>query len=142
MVKQRFTPRAISNSMMPKAMAKENSPSFVYNIIAVVRVRVKPNRFPPTIMTAPTSEMAPPKPAITPVIIPRRASLRIILASQRGVAERETSVSRIFGLMLWIEEMLMPQIIGRTSINWAITMAEGVYRSLRKPSGPAADKKR
>ncbi len=45
--------------------------------MAVVRTRVRPSMLPPTIITAPTSEMMLPKPAITDTITPTRASINI-----------------------------------------------------------------
>ena len=53
---------------MPSASASAILPFEVSSAIAVVMVRVTWSILPPTIMTAPTSAMARPKPASTAVI--------------------------------------------------------------------------
>ena len=52
---------------MPKDKAKDKFPLEVSSAIAVVIILVKWSIFPPTIMTAPTSDIALPKPAKTTV---------------------------------------------------------------------------
>ena len=59
---------------MPRASASGRSPLLVSSAIAVVITRVTPSMLPPTIITAPTSEAARPKPASTTVRSEKRVS--------------------------------------------------------------------
>ena len=52
---------------MPSASASGRSPLLVSSAMAVVITRVKPSMLPPTIITAPTSEMARPNDASSTV---------------------------------------------------------------------------
>ena len=65
----------VSSNTMPSATASANSPIDVAWAIDVVITRVEWRILPPTIITAPTSEMARPKQARPIVIRDMRASL-------------------------------------------------------------------
>src|SRR6185312_3558046 len=69
-----FTRTTIASRTMPKPSASERSPFEVSSAIAVVMVRVKPSILPPTMMMAPTSAAARPKPASTTVTRLKRPS--------------------------------------------------------------------
>ena len=69
-----LTAITIAISTMPRPMAKGRSPFDVSRAMAVVMVRVKPSMLPPTIMMAPTSAAARPKPASSVVTRLKRAS--------------------------------------------------------------------
>ena len=59
---------------MPSPSASGRSPLLVSSAIAVVITRVTPSMLPPTMMTAPTSDAARPKPASTTVSSDHRVS--------------------------------------------------------------------
>ena len=63
---------------MPRARASGRSPLLVSSAMAVVITRVTPSMLPPTIITAPTSEAARPKPASTTVRREKRVSHRSV----------------------------------------------------------------
>ena len=58
----------VIKSIIPKASAKESSPFEVSIVIVVVITLVRWSIFPPTIITAPTSEIPFARPAKTTVI--------------------------------------------------------------------------
>ena len=60
---EKFTAKEIINNIMPKANASGKLPFDVSKDIDVVMTRVKWSILPPTMMTAPTSDIALPKPA-------------------------------------------------------------------------------
>ncbi len=74
-LRQRIDARARSPiSTSPSASASGRSPLLVSSAIAVVMTRVKPSMLPPTIITAPTSAAARPKPASSAVSSEKRPS--------------------------------------------------------------------
>ena len=68
-----FTINAMASKIDPKSSANANCPLPVSNTIAVVNTRVWPSIFPPTIHTAPTSEMLRPNAVATASRTPARA---------------------------------------------------------------------
>ncbi len=128
--------------MSPSPIAKGRLPFEVSSEIAVVMVRVKPSILPPTIMTAPTSAAARPKPASSAVSRLKRAShnrvamrpagpTSIAVNSSRYSPQRSSTVWRVSAAM-----------IGTISMVCAITMADGVNRMPNSPSGPDRDSNR
>ena len=73
----------------PRASASGRSPLLVSSAIAVVITRVTPSMLPPTIITAPTSEAARPKPAST-TVSERQAQV----PEQRGHGARRRDAER------------------------------------------------
>ena len=102
--------------MIPMAMATPNSPISVSSTIAVVKTLVDHLIFPPIIMTAPTSEMAAPNETIRAVRSPSLASFRMVMMSCDCVAPRERALSRIDRFTAVIDEMVIPDTIGKAII--------------------------
>ena len=84
--------------MIPRAMAMSKFPRLVSMTVAVVSTRVYPLMLPPTMMEAPTSEMTPPNPAITPASRGSLASLtRIQTIWKTGGAEGQNLEAEVSG---------------------------------------------
>jgi hypothetical protein len=64
-VSAQFTRNVISSRISESAIATSKLPFPVSSTVAVVKTRVDPRILPPTIIEAPTSEITPPKPAMT-----------------------------------------------------------------------------
>src|SRR5690606_543065 len=75
-VSTRLTANARTRRTRPSAIAAAKLPRRVSSTMAVVMTRVSPRMLPPTILTAPTSELTAPKPATMAAPSPRRASRR------------------------------------------------------------------
>src|SRR5712691_9341250 len=73
-VSAQFTRKVIASRMTDSAIAISKLPLLVSSTVAVVSTRVDPLILPPTMSEAPTSEITPPKPAITAASIGSRAS--------------------------------------------------------------------
>ncbi len=123
--------------MAPRVIANWKSPASVSKTMAVVRTRVRPAMLPPTMMTAPTSEMARPKATRTVWTRAGRASDRTARAAWRPSAPRERAVSAASGGTEATALAVKPITMGSRSRVWAITIATGVKRSPRSPRGPA-----
>ena len=79
--------------MKPSPRASGRSPLLVSSAIVVVMTRVTPSMLPPTMMTAPTSDAARPKPAITRVASVKRKSQSSVAAAPSLVSPSERSCS-------------------------------------------------
>ena len=112
--------------MTLSAIAISKLPRPVSITVAVVSTRVEPLMFPPTMIEAPTSEITPPKPAITAASSGRRASR----SSSRTICGRVAPSARIcrrsFGGSCWIAARLMPVTIGVAITDCAMIIAVGV----------------
>jgi hypothetical protein len=117
-------------------------PRLVSSVIAVVIVRVCPAMLPPTIRTAPTSALARPKPARTPVRRLTRPSQRRVGTARSRLVPRLSSCSRYSAQMSSTTERVSETTIGRIRIVCATIIAVGVKRSARGPSGPDRDSMR
>lgn len=71
--------KAMVKRIIPKDMAGPKFPCPVSSTIAVVSTLDLNRMFPPASITAPTSDIAAPKAAITEAMIPSFASLKIII---------------------------------------------------------------
>ena len=114
----------------------------VSSAIAVVMVRVKPSMLPPTMMTAPTSAAARPKPASSVVTRLKRASHSSVATRPSGPTFMAASSSRYSiqrSSMVWRASAAM---IGVTRIACAMIIAFGVNRMPQEPSGPERDSSR
>ncbi len=78
----------------PSASASGRSPLLVSSAIVVVITRVTPSMLPPTIITAPTSAMARPKPASSTVASENRVSHSSVSAALAVPAHRATTTAR------------------------------------------------
>ena len=76
---RKFTDNEIVNNIIPNASARGKLPFDVSKDIEVVITLVKWSILPPTIITAPTSDIARPKPAKTTVTSEYLASYRYAL---------------------------------------------------------------
>ncbi len=129
-------------STMPSPIASGRSPFEVSSAIAVVMVRVKPSILPPTMMTAPTSAAARPKPASSAVTRLKRASQISVATRPSGPTFIAASSSRYSihrSSMVWRVSAAM---IGATRMVWAMIIACGVNRRPHDPSGPERDSRR
>ena len=84
----------MNSRMKPSPSASGRSPLLVSSAIVVVMTRVTPSMLPPTIMTAPTSDAARPKPASTIVTSEKRRSQSSVGAAPSFVSPSERSCSR------------------------------------------------
>src|SRR5258706_257652 len=128
--------------IIPRPSASGRSPLLVSSAMVVVITRVTPSMFPPTIIPAPTSAAARPNPARIVVSSENRVSHRSVRAASARPAPSErscSSYSRQASSIAWRESAAM---IGRISTVCAITIAEGVNRIPREPSGPARERRR
>src|SRR5260221_2933349 len=137
-----LTATTIIISTLPSPMARARLPFEVSSAIAVVMVRVKPSILPPTMMTAPTSAAARPKPASSVVT-------RLKRASQTSVATRPTAPPFVTASSPRYTPHTSPCVcrvsaamIGATSTVCAMIIARGVKRSSQAPSGPERDSAR
>src|SRR5215207_1058932 len=137
-----LTPSTMAISTKPKPMASGRSPFEVSSAMAVVMVRVKPSILPPTIITAPTSAAARPKPASSAVTRLKRASHNSAATRRTGPTPSAVNSSRYSAhrsSMIWRAKAAM---IGNTRMACATTMACGVNSSPSEPSGPERDSRR
>ena len=111
---------------MPRAMAMSKLPRLVSMTVAVVRTRVYPLMFPPTMMEAPTSEMTPPKPAMTAASSGSLASRMRIRTICRRVAPRARICRRSFLGSCCMAASEIPITMGVAMTAWARIMAVGV----------------
>ena len=115
----------------------------VSSAIAVVITRVTPSMLPPTIITAPTSAAARPKPASTTVSSEKRVSQSSVQTKSRAArapSERScSSYSRHASSITW---RASAATIGVISTVCAMTIAVGVNSRPSAPSGPARDSSR
>ena len=121
--------------------ASGRSPLLVSSAMAVVMTRVTPSMLPPTMMTAPTSAAARPKPASTTVTSEKRVSQSSV--PPRPSASRPASAAaRVFvpGVLDHLARQRGDD--RRHEIVCAITIAVGVNRRPSSPSGPARDSSR
>src|SRR6185369_10194746 len=89
-----FTPSDRTIRMIPRPSASARSPFEVSSAIAVVIIRVTWSILPPTIMTAPPSALARPKPASSAVMRLKRPSQRRVAIARRGPQPSDCSCSR------------------------------------------------
>ena len=121
---------------MPKASAKGRSPLDVSSAIEVVMTLVTWSIFPPTIITAPTSYTALPKPAKNMVIKESLLSEIYVITDVLGGTEniiKKSLYSLCNSSKIWVDKDI---IIGRIKINWARIIAYGVYKISSQPKGP------
>ena len=79
----------MDSRMIPSPSASGRSPLLVSSAIVVVITRVTPSMLPPTIITAPTSDAARPKPASTIVTSEKRRShSSVVRGAQPRFAQR------------------------------------------------------
>ncbi len=93
-------------------------------------------------MTAPTSAMARPKPAIIAVSNRKRPSQSRVATLCIGVQPSERRCSSYSSCRSAIVCRDSAAMIGRTMMLWAMIMAAGVNRRPIGPSGPARDNSR
>src|SRR6516164_2102240 len=129
-------------STMPSPIASGRLPLEVSSAIAVVMVRVKPSMLPPTMMTAPTSAAARPKPASSAVT-------RLKRPSQINVAMRPSGPTFMAASSSWYSLAKSSMVcrasaamIGAISTVCATIIACGVNRRPQDPSGPERDSRR
>ena len=127
---------------MPSPSASGRSPLLVSSAIAVVMTRVTPSMFPPTMITAPTSAAARPKPASTIVTSEKRRSQSSVTAAPNRFSPSERSCSRYSSQASSTTCRESAATIGVIRIVCAITIAVGVNSSPNAPSGPARDSSR
>ena len=131
-----------ASSTIPSASASGRSPLLVSSAIVVVITRVTPSMLPPTIITAPTSEIARPNAVSITVATAQRSCSSINSAQVKGRAPIERSwspPSRKLSCTSWRESAA---ITGSTKIVCAITIALGVNKMPIAPSGPLRDSSR
>ena len=114
----------------------------VSSAMAVVITRVTPSMLPPTTITAPTSEAARPKPAITTVRSEKRVSHRTVGTARSRETPSEVSCSRYSFQASSVVWRARAATMGTTSTVCATTMAAGVKRMPKEPRGPARDSRR
>ena len=125
---------------MPERSASGRSPLLVSSAIVVVITRVTPSMLPPTIITAPTSAAARPKPASTTVSSEKRMSHRSVSAAVHLRAPSERSCSRYSRQASSTICRESAAMIGRIRIVCAITIAVGVKRMPSCAERPGARK--
>lgn len=128
--------------MIPKPSARGRFPFEVSSAMAVVIVRVKPSMLPPTIITAPTSAAARPKPASSAVSRLKRASNNSVVmrpSEPTSIAYNSSRYSSQRSSIVW---RVRAAIIGRIRRACAMIIAAGVNKIPRSPSGPERDSRR
>ena len=125
-VNRKLTPKESSSRISDRAIATSKFPLPLSITVAVVSTLVCPFILPPTMIDAPTSEMTPPKPAITAARSGRRASRTSIRTIWVRVAPSASTCSLRLAGRFWIEAMVIPATIGVAITVWASTMADGV----------------
>lgn len=126
----------------PRPSASPKSPSLVFNTIAVVIVRVYPAMLPPTIKTAPTSEIVRPKPANTAVVTGRLAMARSIRIDRSRVAPSARRAPPYSCQGSSTARCANAVMIGAANIACAKTIALGVNSSASAPRGPERERAR
>src|SRR5450759_508150 len=91
---------------------------------------------PPTMVTAPTSAMTRPKPAIIAAMRPGRASRIFTRTACMRVAPRLRAARPSLGSTTCNDAWVKPVTIGAARITCTSTIAAGVYTMPRLPSGP------
>ena len=139
--------KVIASRIAPSARASSKLPCRVSSTIAVVKTRVRPSMLPPTSMTAPTSEMMPPNPAMMETITPMRASANTVNVVCQLVAPSERTCWRSPASMPITAAIVKPATSGNAMMDWAMTIAPGVNSvgttgEFRLPSGPLRDSSR
>jgi hypothetical protein len=127
---------------MPSASASARSPLLVSSAIVVVITRVYPAMLPPTMMTAPTSALARPKPARSAVVRLKRASQRSVGMARRMEEPSDFSCASYSSQRSSITCRVSETTIGSTSTAWATIIAAGVKSRLSSPSGPERERRR
>ena len=123
----------------PRPSASARSPLEVSSAIAVVITRVTWLMLPPTMITAPTSAEARPKPARNAVARLKRPSQIKVGTARSGPTPSARSCSSYSwrrSSMVW---RLSAAMIGVISTVWAMIMAAGEYSRPKPPMGPALD---
>ena len=101
--------------------------------------RVKPSMLPPTIITAPTSEMARPK-AVTPIVNnAKRSSQASNKLRTHGPAPSDAHCSPCWRSTSSTTCRVSAATTGTTKMNWANTMALKLNIQPKKPKGPVRD---
>src|SRR5262249_52048306 len=126
-------------STSPSPMASGRSPFDVSSAIAVVMVRVKPSMLPPTIITAPTSAAARPKPASAMVTSEKRASQSSTLTREEGPTAMAVNSSRYSARKSAITCRGNAAMIAEIRTCCALITARGVKRIPNLPSGQERD---
>ena len=112
---------------MPSASASARSPLEVSSAIVVVITRVTWSMLPPTMITAPTSAIARPKPASSDG---QQAVAAVPQQRRRPIAERahaqRAELLGIFGIEILDHLPRQAATIGVTSTAWAMIIAVGV----------------
>ena len=98
--------------------------------------------WPPTMNTAPTSEIARPTPTMIAVRTPAAASRRTVIDSWYRSAPRTNAVSFTRRSTVDTTDIVIPRMMGVVITTCAITIPRGVYRSPRGPRGPARERTR
>ncbi len=98
--------------------------------------------FPPTIMAAPTSDIALPKPMRNAERMANLASTRTTAEAWTGPAPSALTVSEASSATPLSAEMTRPSTTGEISTTSAITIALGVKRSCSPPNGPVLERNR
>ncbi len=127
---------------MPRPSASGRLPLVVSSAIAVVITRVTPTMLPPTIITVPTSEIARPNAVSMIVSRPKRSCTSISSALVSGPAPSERSWSPPSCIASTTSRRASAAINGMTSRVCATTIALGVNRMPKAPSGPERDSSR
>ena len=121
---------------MPKAKAKDKFPFEVSKAIVVVITLVRWSILPPTIITAPTSEIALPNPAKITVKIEYLASYKQAIRALFDETTKDIKRSLYSSLISSIIWAVNETIIGIIKIIWATIIAVGVYNIPNQPNGP------
>src|SRR5882724_8270930 len=135
-------PLMISDSvirMRPRPSASGRSPLLVSSAIVVVITRVTWSMLPPTIITAPTSAEARPKPASTAVTRLKRPSHSSVQMAPPGVAPSDRSCSLYSTHRSSTTWRASAATIGAISTVWATIIASGVNSRPSTPNGPLRD---
>src|ERR1041384_2239817 len=125
-VRMKLIAKLSASRMRLSAMARSKLPLAVSSTVAVVSTRVWPRMLPPTIIDAPTSEMMPPKPAMTAARSGSRASLH----KSHSVCARDAPIPASwrprFGFSVWKLVSVRPATIGKAITTCAMMIAVGV----------------
>ena len=110
--------------------------------MAVVMTRVKPSMLPPTIITAPTSEMARPKEAISTVSKAKRSSQASSRLRSQTPAPSDWICSPCLSCASCTAWQVSAVTTGNTSSPCASTIALKLNSQPRNPKGPERDSNR
>lgn len=126
----------------PSAKASSRLPLEVSSAMVVVITRVRPAMLPPTMITAPTSAIARPKPANKAVKMAKRASMIKVLSRNQRDASTLCNRGRYTCSNGLTASVVRVRIIGKINTDCAIIMAVGVNNRPYSPKGPARDSNR